>query len=226
MGGYFVSRRDEVMTLLARSPDGLTDAELARLTRASHQAINQLCRQLATEHRIRRDDLSRPIMNFAVGSAGSPPTVVGRALISHQEEWFWEGNVQALVVRYLAVLGAVVHSVADTASKARGTDVVATVAGRRLHVEVKGWPSTMYADPRRAGEVKRTQPTVQAKHWYAEAVLSALRLRGRYAEDRVIVALPAFDRYRRLAEETAPTLGLVRIEVWLVDESGEVRCAY
>lgn len=213
------------MAVLARNPAGLTDAQLAQLTKASHQAINQVCRQLAAEHRIRRDDLGRPIMNFAVGSAGPPPTAVSPGLTPHQQEWFWEGNVQALVVRHLAALGAVVHSVADTASKAHGTDVVATVDGRRLHVEVKGWPSTTYADPRRAGEVKRTQPTVQAKHWYAEAVLSALRLRGRYAEDRVAVALPAFDRYRRLAEETAPTLGVVGIEVWFVDESGEVHRA-
>lgn len=52
----YVTRRDEVMALLFRNPDGLADAELARLTGATHQTVNQTCRQLAAEHLIRRDD--------------------------------------------------------------------------------------------------------------------------------------------------------------------------
>jgi hypothetical protein len=63
--------------------------------------------------------------------------------------------------------------VANTATKARGTDIVAMLDGRTLHMEVKGWPSTVYADPARAHEQKRTNPTVQAKHWIDEdAVVS------------------------------------------------------
>lgn len=213
-------RRDEVLTLLARNPDGLTDAELARRTGTAHQAINQLCRQLAAERLIRRDDSGRPIMNYAV--APGSRLQARQVAAPHRAEWFWEGNVQADVVRHLAARGAVVHSVADTGSKARGTDIVATLEARRVHVEVKGWPSTSYADPRRAGEVKRTQPTLQAKHWYAGAVLSALRLRGQHSGDRVAIAFPDFSRYRQLAAETAATLRVVGIEIWFVSESGEV----
>jgi len=146
--------------LLARHPDGLTDAELARLTGWAHPAVNQICRQLAAEQLIRRDDLGRPIMNYPVDAAAQPRR--GQLKPRRTAEWFWEGNVQATVVRHLAELGAIVQSVADTATKARGTDVVATLGGRHVHIEVKGWPSTSYADPRRASEIKRTQPTLQA----------------------------------------------------------------
>lgn len=215
-----VSKRDDVLSLLARHPDGLTDAELAQMTGSSHQTVNQTCRRLAAEQLIRRDDLGRPIMNFATGDPPSAAPVPVPA--AYHKDWFWEGKVQVTVVRHLAHLGADLLRVADTASKARGTDIVAALDGKVLHIEVKGWPSSSYADPRRASEVKRTQPTVQAKHWYAMAVLSALRLRGKHPDDRVVIAFPEYARYRNLAGETAETLAAVDIEIWFVTESGEV----
>lgn len=144
------------------------------------------------------------------------------AATAHRPDWFWEGNVQAAMVRHLSVQGAIIRSVADTASKTRGTDIVASLGGRVLHIEVKGWPSTTYADARRAGEVKRTQPAVQASHWFAGAVLSAVRLRGRYPGDRVLIVFPAFPRYRNLSDETAGPLREIGIEIWFVQEQGGV----
>lgn len=40
-----------------------------------------------------------------------------------------------MVVHYLADCGAALRSVVDTASKARGTDVVAALDGQELHIE-------------------------------------------------------------------------------------------
>ena len=91
-----------------------------------------------------------------------------------------------------------------------------------MHVEVKGWPGREYADPRRAGQTKRTQPTLQAAHWFAGAVSSALKLRESHPHDRVVVALPDFPRYRRLHAERAHPLRLLGIEVWFIAESGLV----
>jgi MarR family protein len=213
-----MTRRDEVLALLARNPEGLTDAELARITGASHQTINQTCRQLAAEGLIRRDGFGSPITNFGTGVR--PPD--RPAATADRPDWFWEGNIQAGMVRYLSAQGGVIRSVVDTASKARGTDIVASLHGRVLHIEVKGWPSTTYADPRRADEIKRTQPTNQASHWFAGAVLSALRLRGKNPDDRVLMVFPDFPRYRNLADETAATLRTVDVEIWFVKESGAV----
>jgi hypothetical protein len=86
-----MTRRDEVLTLLARNADGLTDAELAQLTGASH-----------------------PTINFGNGVQPSHRP----AAAPYCPDWFWEGNVQAGMVRYLSAQGAVIRSVADTASKA------------------------------------------------------------------------------------------------------------
>lgn len=157
-------------------------------------------------------------MNF--GCVSRPPD--RPAVTSHRPDWFWEGNVQASMVQHLSAQGTVVRSVADTASRARGTDIVASLHGRVIHIEVKGWPSATYADSSKAGEVKRTQLTPQATHWSAGAVLSALRLRGRNPADRVLTVFPDFRRYRNLADETAATLLAAGIEIWFVNESGEV----
>ena len=179
-----------------------------------------MCRRLAAEQLIHRDEAFRPIVNRSTGAA---PTAVSRPVVAaYQEEWFWEGKVVGLFVQHLGRIGAFVRSVADTATKVRGTDIVATLDGRTVYIEVKGWPSTQYADPARAHEQKRTNPSVQAKHWMAEAVFSALRLRAKHDDDRVVVAFPAFPRYENLADEVAPVLARAGIEMWFVGEDGEV----
>ena len=87
---------------------------------------------------------------------------------------------------------------------------------------MKGYPSRGYADPARAGEVKRTSPSTQAVHWYAQAVLAAMRLRGKESQWRSVIALPDFPRYRDLHAETAGSLAAAQIEVWWVDRAGAV----
>jgi Holliday junction resolvase-like predicted endonuclease len=139
------------------------------------------------------------------------------------ESWHTEASVQAAVVTWLVGQGWSILSVADTATREHGVDVVATRGGERVGIEVKGFPSRSYADPRRAAEAKRTQPSTQAGHWYAQAVLAAMRLRGRSPEMRSVIALPDFPRYRSLHEETRRSLEDLSIEVWWVEGSGAVR---
>ena len=66
----------------------------------------------------------------------------------------------------------------------------------------------------RAGEVKRTSPSTQAVHWYSQAVLAAMRLRGKEPQWRSVIALPDFSRYRDLHADTAGSLEAAQIEVW------------
>lgn len=79
------------------------------------------------------------------------------------EEWFWEGNVQAAVVRHLAAERWDIRRVADTASRERGVDIEAVLDGTQLLVEVKGYPSTTYASGDRAGQTRRTSAPLQAR---------------------------------------------------------------
>lgn len=137
-------------------------------------------------------------------------------------DWHTEANVQAMVVRHLVTTGWSVLSVANTATKEHGIDIVATRGGETVCVEVKGYPGVKYADPARALETKRTSPSRQAVHWYAQAILAAMRLRTRHPEHRSVIAIPDFPRYRNLHAETQPSLTACGIEVWWIGEDASV----
>lgn len=154
-----------------------------------------------------------------------PPTRPPAKSVSNdggEGEWHTEANVQAAVVAALAAAGWRILSVANTATKERGIDVVATSGGATAGVEVKGYPSRNYADPTRAGETKKTAPSNQAGHWFAQAALAAMRLRGKEPQWRSVIALPDFSRYRDLYADTVGSLDAAAIEVWWVQEDGTV----
>lgn len=81
-------------------------------------------------------------------------------------DWFWEGNVVEAIAQFLSEEG--------WTTKERGVDIQAARAGRTLLVEAKGYPARTYRDPRRAGEVKPTNPTNQAQQWYSHALLKVM----------------------------------------------------
>lgn len=136
--------------------------------------------------------------------------------------WHTEANVQAALISAIEAEGWRVLSQADTATKARGIDVVASRGEVTVGIEVKGFPARTYADPRRAGETKPTQPSTQAGHWFSQAVLAAMRLRTRHPTYISVVALPDFQRYRTLYADTKSSLDASGIQVWWIHETGAV----
>jgi hypothetical protein len=136
--------------------------------------------------------------------------------------WFWEGNVVEALARYLTDEGWTIVSRANTHTKERGVDIHASKGSAILLVEAKGYPSKDYRDPSRAGEKKKTSPTLQAQHWYSHALLKTLRLQTQHPAAAVAMAFPDFTRYRTLYEETR--LGLEKLGVTLfgVKEDGSV----
>ena len=121
----------------------------------------------------------------SLDEASAAPAPIG-------EEWHTEANGQAFLVTALVSDGLRILSVANTATTEHGIDVIAARDGQTVGVEVKGFPSRGYADPTRSGEVKRTSPSTQAWHWYSQAVLAAMRLRGKEPEWLSVIALPDF----------------------------------
>ncbi|HEX6498735.1 MAG TPA: hypothetical protein VF054_06840 [Micromonosporaceae bacterium] len=228
-----MSLPDEILATLRVRPRGMTDAELARMFTTSHQHVNQTCRRLAAEGRIVREDGGGVIVNRVGGTVPAPrppspppvalaPTATRSTPAVPDRDWSWEGNVQAALCRWLLGEGWSLVQVANTATKERGTDVVVERGLTRLHIEVKGFPSKTYADPRRAGEIRKYPPAMQVTHWYADALLKVLRLREKHPADEVAMAFPEAARYRRLLDETATTLRLMRIMAFLVAEDGSV----
>ena len=88
----------------------------------------------------------------SLDEASAAPAPIG-------EEWHTEANVQAFLVTALVSDRWRILSVANTATKEHGIDVIAARDGQTVGVEVKGFPSRGYADPTRSGEVKRTSPS-------------------------------------------------------------------
>jgi hypothetical protein len=155
----------------------------------------------------------------ASASAGaavtSPPTLA-------DESWHTEANVQAAIVTWLASLGWHMLSVANTATREHGIDVVAACRNETVGVEVKGYPSRGYADPARSDETKRTSPSTQAGHWFGQAALAAMRLRGKQPDTHSVIALPDFPRYRALYAETKSSLDAAAITIWWVNSQQAV----
>jgi len=149
---------------------------------------------------------------------GSP--VVGHGDVP--SDWYWEGHVQTVMVSYLRREGWTVTAESNTAIRARGDDIAATRDGRQLVVEVKGYPSVGYRDPRRDGEVKRTNPALQAKHWFADALLKLVRIRGTRSQWAAAMAFPEAPRYRSLIEETREPLRKLGIGLFIVFADGQV----
>jgi hypothetical protein len=116
--------------------------------------------------------------------------------------WPWEGQVQALFARYLREHSWVIQAMADTATKARGVDVLAYKDSRRLGAEVKGWPSEGYANVLRRAETKATKPSTQAAHWYSQALFKAIMLLDSHPGYDSLMVLPDYPRYRDLADRT------------------------
>jgi hypothetical protein len=112
--------------------------------------------------------------------------------------------------------------VADTRSKQQGTDIDATKSGRRLLIEVKGYPSKHYRDSKRSMETKRTNPTNQAQQWYSHAMLKVMRLRQKHADAEVSLAFPDYPRFRTLYAETNDCLKKLSVGCIWVREGGEV----
>jgi len=155
-------------------------------------------------------------------TAPTSPPETKAASATAGDEWHTEANVQAAVVTALAARGYRILSVANTATKEHGIDVIASHEGTTVGVEVKGFPSKNYADPSRAHEQKRTSPSTQAGHWYSQAILAAMRLRSKEPNWRSVIALPDFGRYRDLYSETIGSLQAAQIDVWWIDDDGTV----
>jgi hypothetical protein len=133
-----------------------------------------------------------------------------------------EATVQALLVAHLAGEGWSIQRVADTGAREHGIDILATRDSRILAVEVKGYPARRYADPRRAGEVKPTAPSVQARHWYAQAILKAMLTRDDNPEYEIAIGLPDAPTYRTLHRRTRGSLDQLAMKVMFIDSEGRV----
>ena len=137
-------------------------------------------------------------------TCGPPPFDVLQA-------WSRVANVQALVADWLVRRGATLRS-ATLDGQGPTRDLVASLDGDDVHVEVTGWPA----------DGARTHPTTIAGDWFSGAEQAAAQRRRAHPKARIVIALPDTRRYRSLTEQRATSLAGAGAEVWFVDPAGSV----
>lgn len=206
--------RERIVAFLQKHPEGIDDDTLSEALQLKYrQQSNSRCRQLEKQRLVVRRRVSGKIHNFWVGNAQISSTQSAlTSKTSNSEPWFWEGNIQAAVVRCLALQGCIIRSVVDTASRQRGKDIVAERNGQPLWITVKGYPKG----------TNRTHPSTQAGHWFKQAVFDIIEYRGEGEMVELGIALPDFSRYRSLAQKIAWFQPIVNFSYYWVQESGKV----
>jgi hypothetical protein len=141
-------------------------------------------------------------------------------------DWYCKASIVGAVVSYLKREFWTILSVADTEARVHGADIRAAKNGKTLIVEVKGYPSTVYARGERKGQPKPTKPGVQARHWYSHALLDALLRQSEYPAANVVIAFPDFPVFVNLITRTQPALVKLGIGVYVVQENGAVEVVF
>jgi hypothetical protein len=124
--------------------------------------------------------------------------------------WSRTQNVAAAVAGWLTRRGGTIRA-ARVVGPAH--DLLATLDGDDVHVEVTGWPP----------DGARSHPTTLAGDWFRAATRVAAQRRRAHPRSRVVIALPDTRRYRALAGDDAEVLRRARAEVWFVDPTGAVQ---
>jgi len=204
-----MSMKNSILAYLSALPNGATDGEIYRALGIKHYSqVNSRCRQLAAEGLVDRRQLPGGIRNYYVGvsTAKSPtPVIPNRA-------WYWEGNIQAKVVRHLVLNDHEILRVADTSSREHGRDVVGRLGDREVWVSVKGRPTG----------TEKTQAATQARSWFHNAFFEMAAWRDEDPKVQLYLALPDFSTYRALAKRIEGAKVHLGYSMLWVHEDGSV----
>jgi hypothetical protein len=207
--------RTQILSYLHDHPEGVDDDELAAALQLKYrQQANARCRELAARGLIARRQINGKIHNFPIRNE-QPESA--RDLSAEQErddnhEWFWEGNVQEAVVRFLKQQNYTIASTANTSTKERGKDIVAYQGESPLWITVKGYPKG----------TARTRPSLQAGHWFKQAIFDIIKYRIENSEAELGLALPDYPRYRNMVEQIKWFQQVVNFNYFWVDSSAKV----
>ncbi|WP_339279113.1 hypothetical protein NYE40_23985 [Paenibacillus sp. FSL W8-1187] len=182
------------------------------------QTVYSICRSLSETSTINRhhgecDHCHKPKLTNSLldWNAEKEDPKAEKSSIDYIRPWFWEGNVQSKVVSYLVTHNYTIRSVADTASRTSGKDIIAlSPAGDELWISVKGYP-------------EKSQNT-QARHWFSGAVFDLVLYRGENPDVKLGIALPdGFATYRNLLPRIKWLKETVDFQIYWINEEELVR---
>ena len=193
-----MGHKEKILQFLQERPGNwFDDDELSNYLKIyPRQAVNQICRSLASKGLIQRERVDEKIRNSIPSRFSHTTTILttkSAELPTSEDpltDWYWEGNIQNQIALYLKSIGWSIEHLSDTASSKRGIDIRARNGDQVLLVEVKGYPSNRYYRGPKKGQLKPTPPTSQARHWFAGALLSALLMKTQYPWSSRYATLP------------------------------------
>jgi len=207
------------------------------------ELIRKQCGVVVEVEEIRREGVKRDsstnlyVFRVAGGNAGSAglsrqkvarsldarTTEIHRDYWRYENEWFEETNVARKIVDWLRRDGWILLKFNED-KRQRGPDIIAIKEGRRMIVEVKGYPSDRYVRGEKKGQKKPTHPDPQARHWFAEALLSIIRRKHKEPNSIVAIGLPRKHIYEKLTEEVRDVLRKCSNLLFIfVYEDGKIR---
>ena len=193
---------------------------------STRQQVNQICRILEQKnvlsryqgrcvgcgrHKIVSSIFGPPGSELADSYGKTAESTTGTGNSIETAPWYWEGNIQAILVSHLAQKGYKIMSVASTSSRISGKDIEAVAPdGKRLWVSVKGWP-------------EKSQNT-QARHWFAGALMDIILYREESKDVELALAFPdGFPTYLNLARRINWFKDTANVKLFFVSENGVVR---
>ena len=139
------------------------------------------------------------------------------------QDWFWEGNIQDVIVKHLEGKGFRILSAADTDKKEQGPDIKAGISGSILQVAVKGYPSDKYVSGTKLGLKKRTHPATQARHWLGEALLEVMIAKSKDNAIGIALGVPEYSTYSTLLRNLQWLRQATQLNCYVVRSDGSVR---
>jgi hypothetical protein len=217
-----VTNKDRILSVLTTKEicdDCLSDLSGVR----PRQTVYSVCRLLSNESLILRNNgkcdrcrkvklVSQLLVNQSTNKKEvEPSSQVIESDLASTANWSWEGNVQAKVVGYLIKNGYEIRSVADTAARTAGKDIVAVSKDdNELWVSVKGYPEK--------------SSNVQARHWFSGAVFDLVLYRGENPKVKLALAFPdGYATYLNLLPRINWLKETIPFEVFWVSNNGTVR---
>lgn len=127
-----------------------------------------------------------------------------------EKPWYWEGNIQDKIIKFLAQSNIAVTSTANTATREQGKDIEAMdEQGNIIWVTVKGFP-------------EKSQNT-QARHWFSGVLLDLALYKDQNQKAQLAAGLPfGFSTYENLVYRVASTLKFLGCHIYWVRENGIV----
>lgn len=220
-----MSNREKILQYLKENGLALCDDCLSAKTQIKpRQQINQLCRNLAETGDILRYkgqcamckrgkivNLFNKNISYDLGLPSSLLKSDSKRASDETHPWYWEGNIQAALVTYLAKNGYKIIAAANTAARESGKDIEAiTPDGKKLWVSVKGWP-------------EKSQNT-QARHWFSQALFDIILYRDESKDVDLALAFPdGFPTYLNLAKRIGWFKDVAKFKIFWISEDGTIR---